>query len=875
MPVDTSTPTAITRFGELRLFPGYLASKDSLVPLAPVQSVSFRGVRWTARDFYIRMKRGGRDISIQWLEPIPGEGRKVVDTVYGPISWRNGKLVSDLSLRAPAHSPLLVQLDTAAALDSSCGWLEARELSLSRDSTVSVDQDSIWLRLRTGLSLKPERFLLRGPIRWKGSFPRTRIPFPNSTSALKIDTLWLVGNRLEAIGVQHDPARSQPRKFAKAVLSLDRRLLETTLEPDGRWPISPELDLAWKGIARVEGNVPRFSSPVLVAHRPNGALTLGGWCDSTGAAISTESVRLVAVSPSEFLSESMLHRCDDKGMLWKGNVRIRWNERLEDGPLWTSTFEPKGIGIAGLLDERDRPVPVFDSAVRDSFLIGGIEGVLRALPRNRLHRIRVRDLPVVELVAGDSGPAGHIRFPDGTRARILSGVEAIVCSPADTFPVHPIPVLLARSGACLELERPARTISFANTQAWGSLVPDRIWKLENRGYGYRIRGKWMFPKPLRDRMGTDSIPVEAVVNPTQDRFARTLPDTNWSATLYWTIPVDRFDGFGWEDLAGNSVLMASNEQSSLLVSYAAQPQGPRIFKRLESPYPTSWKGRRVGLESARFRLGPDGRIADTSLVWTTVERFDRLEHPWGWVYQFDHPTSARFTQDGTREIFQEPRGHSRMSLPEDGNPNPVAKGLPRPLTPPLSVHSESTLPFSALPAPPLRQGRASLQLDSIGPIAVDRLMATVAQYDSCVAARKCSPVKWERPLDTGAARVWCSRAKWPESVQGGLDFTQAQAYCAYRGGRLPTQQQWRQVLRQSLGQVDSPREVLGIGDREHRCRQWPQVPGQFRPWKSGLFDLVGNGSIWCREGEPCRTPRDSLCTTLVPERWIYGVRCVE
>lgn len=194
----------------------------------------------------------------------------------------------------------------------------------------------------------------------------------------------------------------------------------------------------------------------------------------------------------------------------------------------------------------------------------------------------------------------------------------------------------------------------------------------------------------------------------------------------------------------------------------------------------------MGLKSARFELSIGNKLSDTLLVWSTFGCFDRMEHTWGWVYQFDPPVPTEFLQRGSTELFQEPQRYTRLALPRDGNPNPVAKGLPRRLKPPLPPSRESTLPFSALPPPPERTGRAKLTLDSAGVFLMDRLMATVAQYDSCVTAGKCTAVWSDSLANTNPDRVWKACAKWPESVQSGPNLAQAWAYCQWREPSSPS-----------------------------------------------------------------------------------------
>lgn len=871
---EPSKPVLLTSVGELVFQPGFEVRKDSFVSLAPVQSVSFRGTRWTAREFYVRFKRGGKDVDIQWLEPLPGDGKTIVDTAYGPFSWRDGHLTKDIELAATAMTPLRVQLDSASSLESSLGWLEARRVSLAKDGSIAIEQDTVWLRLRTGLSFQASRILLHGPLRWNGAFPRQRLPASNLTSVVKIDSLWLLGSRLEAKNIRHCQAQDTCRTYAHADLSLSRRLLRTTFEPNGHWPISYDLGIAWKGAAGVADGKPRFANPRLLADLYRPARLTSGWCTPAGAPVASDSVSLAPVSEHEFASTRPVFRCDDQGLLWQGNILLRWNGLLEDGSLWSWSFQPTGIGIAGVVDEYGKPFRIFDSTVRDSFQAGGIDALLRAYPKGLTFKVRDRNFPTTSFRGGDPS-SSRLVFSNGSRARLLSGREALACSPTDTLPRLPIPILLHRAGACLELENPPTNMAFFNAKDWGTFRPDKIWKLLPYGRSYEMSGVWIPSKPIRSRFQTDSIRSEVSTAPPTETDAGEQPGPKWSAGITWTVPASWFTGMESEDLSGKATMKGQLNGQSMNFPYEAPTDSPTIFKRLVSPYPVSWKGHRVSLEAATIDLTADAKVSNRSFTWRTVARYDRIEHPWGWIYQFDRPAPLKFRQNDSTEIFQNPSNPSRVSLPEDGNPNPVAKGLPRPLTPPLPAWSEPSLPYSSLPAPPVRTGRVVFKLDSLLSLRIDRLMASVADYDSCLATGKCTPVAWDSLLDTGNARMWKTRGKWPESVQNGLDSIQARQYCTFRGGRLPRREEWRLVMSQTLPGFGTWNNLSSFKGLEHWCRNSPQIPGQLVPSGAGLFDLFGNGAVWCQGGRLCEIPSDPTCLAPVPERWTVGVRCVE
>lgn len=69
---------------------------------------------------------------------------------------------------------------------------------------------------------------------------------------------------------------------------------------------------------------------------------------------------------------------------------------------------------------------------------------------------------------------------------------------------------------------------------------------------------------------------------------------------------------------------------------------------------------------------------------------------------------------------------------------------------------------------------------------LDRTEVTVADYARCVAVRRCRPL----PFDQGAARF--DRPLYPASL---VTWDEARGYCAFRGGRLPTEAEFERAAR--------------------------------------------------------------------------------
>lgn len=140
---------------------------------------------------------------------------------------------------------------------------------------------------------------------------------------------------------------------------------------------------------------------------------------------------------------------------------------------------------------------------------------------------------------------------------------------------------------------------------------------------------------------------------------------------------------------------------------------------------------------------------------------------------------------------------------------------------------------------------------------LDRTEVTVADYARCVAAARCNPL----PLGDGARRF--DRPNYPASL---VTWDEARDYCAFRGGRLPTEAEFERAARglgrrtfpwgnlynsrvSNHGRFDwsDPVRMVGADPTDGRDGFVELAPvGSFPEGRTpdGFLDLAGNVSEW-------------------------------
>jgi formylglycine-generating enzyme required for sulfatase activity len=185
---------------------------------------------------------------------------------------------------------------------------------------------------------------------------------------------------------------------------------------------------------------------------------------------------------------------------------------------------------------------------------------------------------------------------------------------------------------------------------------------------------------------------------------------------------------------------------------------------------------------------------------------------------------------------------------------------PAPSTDP--AESGSTAPTGAPPSPPVNkqqmvsipEGSFVLGCDPardpqcsederpsipshLGAFEINRTEVTQAAYRRCVDANRCAP--------PGAG---FTPARTPRHAVTNVTWSEARAYCAFRGARLPTEAEWEKAARGPRGRTfpwgDTP-PTCAIADYA-RCRRPRSPVASFPEGASpyGVLDMAGGVDEW-------------------------------
>jgi formylglycine-generating enzyme required for sulfatase activity len=151
---------------------------------------------------------------------------------------------------------------------------------------------------------------------------------------------------------------------------------------------------------------------------------------------------------------------------------------------------------------------------------------------------------------------------------------------------------------------------------------------------------------------------------------------------------------------------------------------------------------------------------------------------------------------------------------------------------------------------------------------IDQYEVTNLRYRACVAAGACAPVRWAECVKFDlASRSWSTSApghkdaRSPQHPVVCTTWDQAQTFCAWSGGRLPTEAEWEKAARgtdgrpfpwgkewneTSLNWGDlSPNGSFGSSDGASGATPAGSYPASVSPY--GAHDMAGNVWEWTQD----------------------------
>ena len=138
-----------------------------------------------------------------------------------------------------------------------------------------------------------------------------------------------------------------------------------------------------------------------------------------------------------------------------------------------------------------------------------------------------------------------------------------------------------------------------------------------------------------------------------------------------------------------------------------------------------------------------------------------------------------------------------------------------------------------------------VQQVTLSPFCIDKTEVTVAAYRACVRAGKC-----RSPADNENACTW-GESGMDQHPMNCVDWNQANTFCAWAGGRLPTEAEWEYAARGSDGRkypwgnrAPSPTRLnmSGTADGWERTAPVGSYPKGASPF--GVLDMAGNAWEW-------------------------------
>ena len=146
-----------------------------------------------------------------------------------------------------------------------------------------------------------------------------------------------------------------------------------------------------------------------------------------------------------------------------------------------------------------------------------------------------------------------------------------------------------------------------------------------------------------------------------------------------------------------------------------------------------------------------------------------------------------------------------------------------------------------------------VRLVRVGSFYLGQTEVTVGQYSSCVRSARCSP-----PYLAGNCREFNTNSKANSNMPVTcVNWNQVRTYCAWAGGRLPSEAEWEYAARSQgkptkfpWGVQSANCDLAVIRDGRKGCgrkRPWPVCSREQGNTAQGLCDMAGNVGEWVED----------------------------